>query len=72
MVCPRDGGEPFILLYTPNDDRVARNLSDKDLGVVVRNGWRYSWRKRDGYTNNLYLTAKGLAARDDFTGSHNT
>ena len=52
-VKPTDG-EAFIMLYTANDDRVARNLEAKGIGSYVSNGWRYSWRRRDGYTNNYY------------------
>lgn len=52
-VKPRDG-VPFILLHTAADDRVAQNLAAKGIGYVVKNGWRYGWRKRSGYTNNFY------------------
>lgn len=53
-------GEPFILLCTIYDDRIAKNLSDKGVGCFVNNGWRYPWRKRSGYTNSFEPNAKGL------------
>lgn len=61
-VKPTDG-EPFIVLYDARDDCVAKNLAAKGLGSFVSNGWRYSWRKRDGYTNNFYISEKGMQER---------
>lgn len=51
--------EPFIMLQSGVDDRVAKNLAKKGLGNFVNNGMRYSWRKRDGYTNNFEPNAEG-------------
>ena len=51
--------EPFIMLQSSLDDRVAKNLAKKGVGTFVNNGMRYSWRKRDGYTNNFKPNEKG-------------
>jgi len=49
-----DKGEPFILLHTYGDDRVARALEAKGLGTFQGFRSQYSWRRRDGYTSNFW------------------
>lgn len=50
-------GREFIILTTPGEDRTAKALESKGFGVFINNGWQYSWRKRDGYTNTFYFNA---------------
>jgi hypothetical protein len=51
---PADDGKGFILLSSHGDDRVARALAAKGLGWFQNNGVHYSWRRRDGFTNNFW------------------
>lgn len=53
QVQPRDG-KAFIMLYTANEDRVARNLEAKGFGYFVNNEERYNWLRRSDYDNSFY------------------
>lgn len=63
-------GQPFVMLSTSAQDRVAQNLASKGLGYYTNNGFRYSWRKRSGYTNNFTPNAQGLRLREQLKAKH--
>lgn len=50
-----DSGNPFVILTTSSEDRIARNLQFKGFGTYQNNGWQYTWRSRGGYTNTFWV-----------------
>lgn len=60
----KSGDGQFILCHDTTDDRVAKNLCAKGLGGFADGRSQYSWRKRSGYFNNLWLNEKGIELAD--------